>query len=514
VKDLALGSLTPRGMRRVIYNSDPSNTTRHLSEPAATPEELRQVVRNYAAEGAIDTLVQEVWHQGWTQFWRSELCAYDVREPHQRLVPMMDAGVMPMEVYIDECHKQNMEFIAGFRMNDRHGHNADWFTQLSKEKPEWVLKGYKPSSKRTTDPRSYEVGCALDYSVAAVRDWVFSIMEEVANRFDIDGMELNYTRLPACFPLGEAESSHAIMTDFVRRVRDMLDDVGKKKGRKLLLGVRVLQHLEGCLTMGFDIPTWIQDGVIDYIVPGDIGFTDFNAKFEAFVRLARASDCYVYPQIQALMGYHHRDRVQSPDHCRAAVQNFYGAGADGFSTQNYFEVEAYHVLKELRDPNRIAARDRHYVFYPIWGPNRGDQVGYASDFPYHTEEIVLDREKLGERQTFRFRLCEHLPVASSVSGKEVISGAIMMCRPGIVPGDELAIDINGETISAEDIWFEWDEEERQPPLCCFALGSPPVVYGDNLLGMTLIKGASGNTEDIVLYDVEVFVKASHNLNGL
>jgi len=32
--------------------------------------------------------------------------------------------------------------------------------------------------------------------------------------------------------------------------------------------------------------------------------------------------------------------------------------------------------------------------------------------------------------------------------------------------------------------------------------------------MTLIKGASGNTEDIVLYDVEVFVKASHNLNGL
>ena len=40
VKDFKLGSLKPRGTRRVIYNSDLSNTTVHLSEPAAKPEEL------------------------------------------------------------------------------------------------------------------------------------------------------------------------------------------------------------------------------------------------------------------------------------------------------------------------------------------------------------------------------------------------------------------------------------------------------------------------------------------
>jgi len=420
---------------------------------------------------------------------------------------MMDAGVMPVDVYIDECHKQGMEFIAGFRMNDRHGHNADWFEQLTKEKPDWILKGYKPSSKRTTDPRSYELGCALDYSVEGVRDWIFSIMEDAANRFDIDGMELNYTRLPACFPLGEAEAHHATMTDFVRRVCAMLEGVGEKKGRKLLLGVRVLQHLEGCLNMGFDIPTWMKDRLIDYIAPGDIGFTDVNAQFEAFVKLARASDCYVYPQIQAMLGYYHRDRVQSPDHCRAAVQNFFGAGADGFSTQNVFEVEAYRTLKELRDPDRVAVGNRHYVFYPLWGPNGSGQVGYHRDFPYHTEEIVLDREKCGVRKAFRFRLCEHLPVTSSVNGKEVISGALMTCRPGIVPGDEIAIDINGETIPAKDIWFEWAEGGGQPPLCSFALASPPAVFGDNHLGMTLKKGSPDKKENIVLHDVEVFVKA-------
>ena len=68
--------------------------------------------------------------------------------------------------------------------------------KLFQEKPEWILQGYQPSSKRTADPRSYALGCALDYTVQGVRDWLFSLMEEVANQFDIDGLEFNYTRLP------------------------------------------------------------------------------------------------------------------------------------------------------------------------------------------------------------------------------------------------------------------------------------------------------------------------------
>ena len=500
VKDFALGSLTPRGTRRVIYNSDPSNTTCHLSEPEAQPDELRQIVRNYAREGNIDTLVQEVWHQAWTIFWRTDNCPYDTRPQHQRLVPMMDAGVMPVEVYIDEAHKQNMEFIAGFRMNDRHGHNAEFFEELSEEHPEWILKGFRPSSARTTDPRSYEIGCALDYSQDGVRDWLFSIMEEVANRFDIDGMEFNYTRMPQCFPEDKAEQSHAIMTAFVRRVRAMLDDAGRKKGRKLLLGVRMTQHLEGCRKLGLDIPTWIREKLVDYIAPGDIGFTDFNAKYEEFVRVAREYDCYVYPQVQVMLGYTYRPRLQSPDEYRAALLNFYGAGADGFSTQNYFE--ALHTLRVLRDPTMVAAGDRHYIFYPLWGPGRGGPGGYEP------ERIVLNRRKPGARGEFRFRMCENLPADSRISGEEVVSGAMVIFRPGIVPGDELAIDINGKTIAAENITVDWPDEKGRPPVCRFALSTPPAAYGDNYLGMKLVERAPGAGGDIVLDEVEVLVIAA------
>jgi hypothetical protein len=537
LEEMTLGSLTPRGTRRVIYNSDLSNTTCHLSEPEAKPEELREVVRNYATAGAIDTLVQEIWHQGWSTFWRTDKCPYDSRLQHERLVPIMDTGIMPVEIYIDECHKQNIEFIAGFRMNDRHGHNPDLFEKIAEENPEWILTEYAPTSSRTADPRSRELGCAFDFSQQGVRDWLFPIMEEVAHRFDVDGIEFNFTRMIECFHSDQAEQSHPIMTGFVRRVRAMLDEAGQEKGRQLILGVRVPQTIEGNKRWGLDIPTWIKEGLINYVAPGDIGFSDFNAKYEEFVRLARAHDCYVYPQVECRLGYarwmkSNRTEFQSPDQYRAVLRNIYGAGADGFSTQNYFLLwgpstigitgpkfstpgesglgkrghnypQALNTLKILRDPNTVAAGDRHYVFCPLWGPD-----GRGPGNTYRPERLGLKRDSDGQRGQFRFRMCENLPVDSKLDGEKVEFGAMLLCKPGIVPGDEIAIDINGTPIPTESIQYEWNDDRGEPSVCRFALSSPPAVYGDNYLGMTLVKSATGEQVDIVLHDVEVVVKAA------
>ena len=522
VEDVTLGSLTPRGTRRVIYNSDPSNTTSHLSEPAAQPEELRQVVRNYASEGNIDTLVQEIWHQCWTEFWRTDKCPYDTRGQHQRLVSMMDEGIMPVEIYIDECHKQNMEFIAGFRMNDRHGNNVEFFQKLDKEHPEWILKEYKPTGGGKNNPRNRGLGCSLDYSQEGVRDWLFSIMREAASRFDVDGIEFNWHRLPECFSRDKAEQSHPIMTGFVRRIRAMLDEVGQKKGRKLILGVRVLQDLKQCKRWGLDVPTWIKEGLVDYVAPGDYGFTDFNAPYEEFVRLGRAYGCYVYPQAEYRLGYtrwkkSNRTEFQSPEQYRAAVHNFYGAGADGFSTSNYFLLwhhggglnfsgpgatypSALNTLRILRDPKQVVAGDRHYVFVPIWGPG----VRYIGGV--YPERIVLSRRETGQRDEFRFRMCEKLPAKSVFAGEDLVSGAVLLFSPSIVPGDEIEVDINGETIPAENIKTNWPDEQDKSPLCRFALSSPPAVYGDNYLGLRLVKSATDADDDIIVDEVEVIVK--------
>ena len=137
--------------------------------------------------------------------------------------------------------------------------------------------------------------------------------------------------------------------------------------------------------------------------------------------------------------------------------------------------------------------------------------GYSGRGPggtYEPERIVLNRDKMGERGEFRFRMCENLPANSQIRSEEVVSGAMLMLRPGIVPGDELSIDVNGKTIPAGNISYEWSKEKDRLPLLRFALSSPPAVYGDNYLGIKLVKSASEAKGDIVMDEVEVIVTAT------
>ena len=161
------------------------------------------------------------------------------------------------------------------------------------------------------------------------------------------------------------------------------------------------------------------------------------------------------------------------------------------------------MLQVLRDPERIAGHDRHYAFYPLWGPNRRRGAGYEGDFPYRPEEIVLSRKEPGARGEFRFRVCERL----------TDGGATVVCRPAIVPGDRIEIDVNGQRIPPEEIRYEWPEDAGRLPACRFGLRSPPAVYGDNRLGLTLVRSANGAQDDrhaqdvVALHEVEVLVRA-------
>jgi len=506
---MTLGTHTPRGDRRLIYVSDPSNTTSHLSNPALE-DDFRNIIRNYTL-GGIDTVVQEIFAECMTMFWRTDLVPYDIRPHHQCMVPMMDEGVMPVEVYIDECHKQGMEFVAGFRMNDRHGHHPDYFKQLCEEKPDWVLREYKPSW-RGAPQESHEYGCSLNYAVEGVREFLLSIMADAVSRFDVDGLEFSYSRLVECFPRDQAASSADIMTDFVRQARSILD---QKRGRHLTLGVRVPQQMAGCLAWGLDIPTWIRENLIDYVAPGDFGFTDFNEKWEYFTSLARESsiagdyDCFVYPQTQPKIGIKlDPTTLMTNAQYRAALQNFYAAGVDGFSVQNHFfhwgrftvgterkdgtpnqfleEEDSAHphaypnplnFLKELKDPAALTSGERHYTFLPLWGEGRGmSQI-------YEKEEIVLTRGDVGKRETFRFRICEHVPAENAKRDDcKLIIQAI-----GLTDGDALSLDINGKAVASSDVACN---PEADPPTIALLVSNPPFQFGDNHLGLNLTEPAT------------------------
>ena len=194
---------------------------------------------------------------------------------------MMDAGVTPLEVLIEQTHKRGMEFIAKFRMNDRHG-NGDQGARFILDNPSWQLEEF-PGGQ--------------DFSFEPVRDYVYSVADEVVERFDVDGLLFNYIRHGHCFPTDVARERHPVMTGFLQRIREMLDRRGAQQRKTLTLGVMIPQTLEECYNLGFDISTWIREGLINYICPCDFHYADFNAPYEEFSQLTRGSDCLLYPTL-------------------------------------------------------------------------------------------------------------------------------------------------------------------------------------------------------------------------
>lgn len=511
IQHQALPTFEPRGERRLIYTSDPSNLAfyqvgrqvAHMPDAAtarndpARPEDLVEWVDNLAHHG-VDSYAQAIYAQGWTVFFRSDRFEYDARPQHQRFVSMMDAGITPLEVLIEQTHRRGMAFVAKFRMNDRHG-NGDQGARFILDNPSWQLEEF-PGGQ--------------DFSFEPVRDYVFSVADEVVERFDVDGLLFNYIRHGHCFPTDVARDRQIVMTEFLRRIREMLDQRGAQQRKTLTLGVMIPQRLGECHNLGFDIPTWVREGIVNYICPCDFHFADFNASYEEFSQLTRGSDCLLYPTLSPMLCRGDAATLLRPENYRALAQNFYGAGADGVSVFNYQyhwarkggtarypgPVEGYPLslsyLRDLRDLQTIASGPRHYRYHPLWGGK--SPIGAVKD-----DKTILTRE-VGSTGRYRFRVCER-----SAQGAQAV---LYFSVQGLLPEDEITVEINGTEIRDFQRVFHPDGRLETfgrplPPFSSvwFNLNQESLNNGDNHLKIQFTHIADDTNNEIVIDEVEVVV---------
>jgi len=340
-----------------------------------------------------------------TAFW-SDLPSSEIADLFPWRPPGMDEeGIDLLKVLIERCRHHGMKFIADVRMNDRHGVPPNG---IMKEHLEWAL-----------------FGGAWDYAYDGVRQAMLDFTKEVLDGYEVDGIEYDYMRWCHMFKRGEGAKNAHLLTDFTLKTRELLDDAEKRRGcGRLLFGVRVPQIIEECETLGFDLATWIKEGLVDFVVPSDFMFTDTNMKTEDFVKLTEGTDCKVYPAIHNRFAANDPDeqcRLMNPANFRAAAQNFYAYGADGISSYNYQmswgrrfhparsrEYASYlwpaalGWLRELRDPKEIAGQDRHYLFHALHRKSKtaGD---YLND-----ENIYMDRATGVLEGSRRFRMTEDM----------------------------------------------------------------------------------------------------------
>ena len=331
------------------------------------------------------------------------------------------------------------------------------------------------------------------------------------------------------------------MTELLRHIRTMLDERGRSRGKRLLLGARVFSTLEECASLGLDVASWISSGLVDFLCPADVMYADFNAPYAEFAALTRASNCMLYPGMLPWTSLRARRRLDqiplTAANCRALAKTCYSAGADGLSMYNHFCTmwhapfypQAMRNFHELRDPERVAAAERHYIFDPTWAGLTLFGQDRCSTGAVKANKIVLGRSLPGSSGQYRFNLYEDLSQSF---------GATLAFRGfGLTENDQLQITLNGKEIASAPVGrtrtstapVEWDHVRRSGDklIKCipeqgrisfpgatdpsfstrwFSLSAEQVREGENCLSLTLGEGDPDSSENIVVDEIEIWVQ--------
>ncbi len=268
-----------------------------------------------------------------------------------------------LQIMADFGHKQGWEVFWSMRMNDTHDSgDAKMLSKWKKEHPQ-LLMGTSADKFRYGGRR----WSAVNYGLPQVREKVFRILSDVATRYDIDGLELDFFRHPVYFkpqmtgqPVTQEHCD--MMTELLKRVRTMADEVAAKRGRPMLIAVRVPDSIGYAKAIGLDLIRWLQDDLIDLMV----GTCYFHLEpWENFVALGKRYDKPVYACLSA-------SRIVSPKNpgdtgriqvWRGEALRAWQAGVSGIYTFNRFNPKDP-IFRDLGDPELLKTLDRTYTFNP------------------------------------------------------------------------------------------------------------------------------------------------------
>lgn len=203
------------------------------------------------------------------------------------------AGLDPYAIWIARSRHHGISPWISMRMNDVH----------AADDPESFLHSEfwrrHPELRRVPGgPAVPWVSQALNYAHPAVRAHQLDLVRELLERYDADGLELDWMRFGYHLTPGREREEREILSDVVREVRQLTETWAKRRGHPIRLGVRVPAHPDAAAGLGMDAIEWARRGWVDLIVPCPFWSTsDFDIPVELWrERLGdRAVDVVVAP---------------------------------------------------------------------------------------------------------------------------------------------------------------------------------------------------------------------------
>jgi hypothetical protein len=459
--------------RRIIFNNDGDDVIYTKKEPTA---EALLALRTAPLVGSqVDSI-----------FYSNSLCFGDALHNSKVMEPFMcteyifkDSGLPqllarnldPIQIMADFCHKHNIEIFWDMRMNDTHdamigGYGPYLRPKFKLDHPEYLCGTAERQPKCGT-------WTSVDFAQPEVRDLAFRFFEEVCNKFDIDGIELDFLR-HACFFKSVANGGTAspaeldMMTDLVRKTRRMTEEAGLKRGRPILIAIRVPDSVEYCKGIGLDVEKWLAEGLVD-VLSGSCYF-QLN-PWPYLIELGHKYGVPVYPCLsESRVKGETRFSRQSPESYRARAMRAWFQGADGIYVFNYFNPRGP-IWRELGDPKALRTMNKLY-FVTV---RDGSPERYLVNGSRYHHLPILTPTRLWAVYPDK-PTDVHLTVGDDVAGPQKEGWrATVTCHIRTDGPTGLLASLNGVTLAKPTVLQGWLDYPVPPEL---------LKQGDNVLSLT------------------------------
>ena len=382
----------------------------------------------------------------------------------ENILQMYDRGEDPQKALIERGHELGLDVFASVRMNDNHFGGAQVadlgallrdhrVEQLRHDHPEWVLG----------DRTSEWFALSWNMAVPEIRERRYKHVEEICRRYDWDGIETDWQRHGFHFPDHEGYRLRYLLTDLQRAIRRMTEAVGKERGRPVYVAARVSGSLEMCRQVGYDIPTWVEEGLVDMLIPAGNAVTDASVDVAGFAKLCEGTDVSVYPGFDSNLPdpfvgpeeQDEKDRLRT----KAIASRYHRAGATGIYIFNWHanRDSKRPLLTTIGSADTLSGQDKIYAATHRYIQHTGAWRGaFRIDRIYGQVPVDLVETLTGEGPTIV------LDIADDFAAH----------KPSLV---QLRLRVN-EWSNGDALAVQWDGEDLEPPqidYCKLDSSSPP-----------------------------------------
>jgi hypothetical protein len=369
----------PDSKYRFIYNCDANNTFIY-DEPPMKPADVNKYVDELIGWG-LTTLLMSV-HCGQDMNYdgvHGELVgSHASPEQEARILDpevaksgtteraiqnyraLIADGYDPLGLTLDRAKEKGLETFITFRPNEVHcveDPDSIVLSRFWKDHPQYhigtpgdPLPPLYTEIMGTASPIVHTwIPGGLDFAEPEVREMTLAQIRELCERYDLDGLDMDFQRFPVYFRFGQEDAGIPIMTEFMRQVRATTNEVGEKRGRPMLLSVRTMSKMYQNNGIGIDPVAWAKEGLFDFVIVSHYLRNEYELPIAEHLA-AYPDDMPFYASIEF---------ERDTDRYREIARKLWSDGVDGLQMFNFPAAREgdtqppFEVLPELADREKM-----------------------------------------------------------------------------------------------------------------------------------------------------------------